>query len=41
MKLALNSCQNIKIQALDEVMRLVNDDLQLLSEAHFQRYFQR
>ena len=26
---------------VDEVMSLINEDLQLLSEAHFQRYFQR
>lgn len=26
---------------LDEVMGLINEDLHLLSEAHFQRYFQR
>lgn len=30
-----------KNSSLDEVMSLINDDLQLLSEAHFQRYFQR
>ena len=30
-----------KNSSLDEVMSLDNDDLQLLSEAHFQRYFQR
>ena len=31
----------VKHSSLDEVMRLINDDLQLLSEAHYQRYFQR
>ncbi len=30
-----------KNSSLDEVMSMINDDLQLLSEAHFQRYFQR
>ncbi len=30
-----------KNSSVDEVMNLINDDLQLLSEAHFQRYFQR
>ncbi|MBN4053594.1 DUF1289 domain-containing protein [Haliea sp. AH-315-K21] len=27
--------------SVDEVMQRINDELQLLSEAHFQRYFQR
>jgi uncharacterized protein len=31
----------VKHSSLDEVMSLINDDLQLLSEAHYQRYFQR
>lgn len=30
-----------KNSELDEVMNLINEDLHLLSEAHFQRYFQR
>ncbi len=29
-----------KNQSIDEVMNKINDDLHLLSEAHFQRYFQ-
>ena len=30
-----------KAKPLDEVMNLINEELHLLSEAHFQRYFQR
>lgn len=30
-----------KKSGVDEVMNLINEDLHLLSEAHFQRYFQR
>ena len=30
-----------KAKPLDEVMSVVNEELHLLSEAHFQRYFQR
>ncbi|MGA1741438.1 MAG: DUF1289 domain-containing protein [Pseudohongiellaceae bacterium] len=30
-----------KNKSVDEVMLIINEDLHLLSEAHFQRYFQR
>lgn len=30
-----------KAKPVDEVMSLINEELHLLSEAHFQRYFQR
>lgn len=30
-----------RAKPVDEVMQMINEDLHLLSEAHFQRYFQR